>query len=114
VSLAIGSSLSFGQFLDGLEFTGQVQPFAKLRVRTHSVIPYLKAPLISACPPGDRRGFAARVINSIVQHLGKRVAHDLSGGTVFCQIQVLSYATPHHVLGKAKQREFQGSGVFPT
>src|ERR1700683_3200722 len=103
--LPVSSPLSLGEFLDGLEVTGQVQSFAKLRIRTHSVVPYLKAPLVCADPPGDCRRLASRVINGVVQHLSERVTHDLSGRTLFVQVQILSDPTPHDVLGEPKQRE---------
>src|SRR6266487_4094680 len=85
-----------------------MQPFAKLRVYTYSVIPDLETPLICACPPGDCRALTTRVIDGIVQHLSEGVAGDSSRGTlpVQVQVQVVSYLTPDHVLGEAEQRKF--------
>src|SRR6266487_418842 len=83
-----------------------MQPFAKLRIYTDSIVPHLEAPLICARPPGDCRALTTRVVNGIVQHLSEGVAGDSSGGTLPVQVQVVSYLTPDHVLGEAEQREF--------
>jgi hypothetical protein len=75
---AVGRSLPFGEFLHCLEVTGEVKPRMKLRESTNAVIPYLETPLIWAHPPLDGGSLTARVIDSVVQHFGKREAHDAS------------------------------------